>query len=137
MRLRNYFNFFRAASAKKEQPKQAPVPSYSPRSKIGTLLPEFPNIDDLKLPDDIESDKVWFTSYLQSIQGFLPAWTPGLLAYSIFCNLPHGGNITQKYINFILVLLLDLCICCHNKEINVLHFAENINSYFMLFSRED
>lgn len=43
---------------KKEVPKQQPVASYSPRSKIGTLLPEFPSVEDLKLPDNIETEKV-------------------------------------------------------------------------------
>ena len=32
--------------------------SYSPRSKLGTLLPEFPNLKDFKLPPDVTIDKV-------------------------------------------------------------------------------
>jgi len=35
-----------------------PVSTYSPRSKMGTLLPEFPSIEDLKLPADIETEKL-------------------------------------------------------------------------------
>nr|XP_022346143.1 transcription factor RFX4-like isoform X1 [Crassostrea virginica] len=41
---------------KKEQTKQ--IVAYSPRSKLGTLLPDFPDIKDLKLPEDIPEDKV-------------------------------------------------------------------------------
>ena len=47
-----------STTAKKEAPKQMPVQAYSPRSKIGTLLPEFPDIEELKLPKDIEAEKV-------------------------------------------------------------------------------
>lgn len=32
--------------------------AYSPRSKLGTLLPDFPDIKDLKLPPNIPEDKV-------------------------------------------------------------------------------
>lgn len=49
-----------ATTTKKEAPKQQPVASYSPRSKIGTLLPDFPNVRDLKLPDDVDAEKVGF-----------------------------------------------------------------------------
>lgn len=34
------------------------IVAYSPRSKLGTLLPDFPDIKDLKLPEDIPEDKV-------------------------------------------------------------------------------
>ncbi|XP_067928251.1 regulatory factor X 4-like isoform X2 [Watersipora subatra] len=47
-----------STTAKKEAPKQMPVQAYSPRSKIGTLLPEFPDIEELKLPKDIEAEKL-------------------------------------------------------------------------------
>ena len=32
--------------------------TYSPRSKLGTLLPEFPNIKEFKWPPDVAMDKV-------------------------------------------------------------------------------
>ncbi|XP_052715851.1 transcription factor RFX4-like isoform X2 [Crassostrea angulata] len=41
---------------KKENVKQ--IVAYSPRSKLGTLLPDFPDIKDIKLPDDVPEDKV-------------------------------------------------------------------------------
>ncbi|XP_062581196.1 transcription factor RFX4-like [Saccostrea cucullata] len=41
---------------KKENVKQ--IVAYSPRSKLGTLLPDFPDIKDIKLPDTVPEDKV-------------------------------------------------------------------------------
>ena len=38
--------------------------AYSPRSKLGTLLPDFPDIKDLKLPPNIPEDKVCRYKYL-------------------------------------------------------------------------
>lgn len=35
------------------------IVAYSPRSKLGTLLPDFPDIKDIKLPDDVPEDKVF------------------------------------------------------------------------------
>jgi hypothetical protein len=32
--------------------------AYSPRSKLGTLLPDFPDIKDIKLPPNVAEDKV-------------------------------------------------------------------------------
>ena len=51
--------FLSVSTAKKEAPKQPPIQAYSPRSKMGTLLPDFPDIEELKLPEDIESEKVY------------------------------------------------------------------------------
>jgi len=34
------------------------IVSYSPRTKLGTLLPEFPSVSDVKLPQNIPSVKV-------------------------------------------------------------------------------
>ena len=31
---------------------------YSPRSKLGTLLPDFPDIKDVKVPEGVEEGKV-------------------------------------------------------------------------------
>ncbi|XP_066264702.1 transcription factor RFX4-like isoform X2 [Branchiostoma lanceolatum] len=42
--------------AKKEASKQ--TVAYSPRSKLGTLLPEFPDVKDLNLPSSIPQEKV-------------------------------------------------------------------------------
>ncbi|XP_055998858.1 transcription factor RFX4-like [Ostrea edulis] len=41
---------------KKENSKQ--IVAYSPRSKLGTLLPDFPDIKEIKLPDTVDEDKV-------------------------------------------------------------------------------
>ncbi|XP_044535071.1 transcription factor RFX4 [Gracilinanus agilis] len=43
-------------SGKKEVSKQ--TVAYSPRSKLGTLLPEFPNVKDLNLPASLPEEKV-------------------------------------------------------------------------------
>ncbi|NXS49452.1 RFX4 factor, partial [Balaeniceps rex] len=44
-------------TGKKEVTKQTTV-AYSPRSKLGTLLPEFPNVKDLNLPASLPEEKV-------------------------------------------------------------------------------
>ena len=43
-------------TGKKEVSKQ--TVAYSPRSKLGTLLPEFPNVKDLNLPASLPEEKV-------------------------------------------------------------------------------
>ncbi|CAI9583841.1 unnamed protein product [Staurois parvus] len=43
-------------TGKKEVTKQ--TVAYSPRSKLGTLLPEFPNVKDLNLPANIPEEKI-------------------------------------------------------------------------------
>ncbi|XP_069084453.1 transcription factor RFX4 isoform X2 [Pleurodeles waltl] len=43
-------------TGKKEVTKQ--TVAYSPRSKLGTLLPEFPNVKDLNLPASLSEEKV-------------------------------------------------------------------------------
>uniref|UniRef100_A0AAV2KZX3 RFX1-4/6/8-like BCD domain-containing protein n=1 Tax=Knipowitschia caucasica TaxID=637954 RepID=A0AAV2KZX3_KNICA len=43
-------------SGKKEATKQ--TVAYSPRSKLGTLLPEFPNVKDLNLPPTLPEERV-------------------------------------------------------------------------------
>ncbi|XP_077978008.1 regulatory factor X 4-like [Glandiceps talaboti] len=43
--------------ATKKDPTRQTV-AYSPRSKLGTLLPEFPSVKDLKLPNGVPEEKV-------------------------------------------------------------------------------
>lgn len=43
-------------AGKKEVTKQ--TVAYSPRSKLGTLLPEFPNVKDLHLPANLPEERV-------------------------------------------------------------------------------
>lgn len=43
-------------TGKKEVTKQ--TVAYSPRSKLGTLLPDFPNVKDLNLPASLPEEKV-------------------------------------------------------------------------------
>lgn len=43
-------------TGKKEVTKQ--TVAYSPRSKLGTLLPDFPNVKDLNLPAGLPEEKV-------------------------------------------------------------------------------
>ncbi|XP_060572521.1 transcription factor RFX4-like [Ruditapes philippinarum] len=45
-----------SADGKKDTTKQ--IIAYSPRSKLGTLLPDFPDIKDIKLPPNVAEDKV-------------------------------------------------------------------------------
>ncbi|ESP00087.1 hypothetical protein LOTGIDRAFT_113173, partial [Lottia gigantea] len=45
-----------AGDGKKECSKQ--VIAYSPRSKLGTLLPDFPSVREIKIPANIEEEKV-------------------------------------------------------------------------------
>ncbi|KAL4228604.1 regulatory factor X [Mactra antiquata] len=45
-----------SADGKKDNTKQ--IIAYSPRSKLGTLLPEFPDIKDVQLPQDMAEEKV-------------------------------------------------------------------------------
>ncbi|ESO01201.1 hypothetical protein HELRODRAFT_184328 [Helobdella robusta] len=48
--------FFSNADGKKESLKQ--VYSYSPRSKLGTMLPNFPDLQDIYLPPSIPTDRI-------------------------------------------------------------------------------
>ncbi|XP_050417756.1 transcription factor RFX4 isoform X2 [Patella vulgata] len=41
----------------KKEVSNKPV-AYSPRSKLGTLLPDFPDVKDIKMPQDVGEDKV-------------------------------------------------------------------------------
>ncbi|XP_052806643.1 transcription factor RFX4-like [Mya arenaria] len=45
-----------STDGKKDPAKQ--IVAYSPRSKLGTLLPEFPEIKDIKLPSNVAEEKV-------------------------------------------------------------------------------
>lgn len=49
-------------TGKKEVSKQ--TVAYSPRSKLGTLLPEFPNVKDLNLPASLPEEKVTVSEVL-------------------------------------------------------------------------
>lgn len=59
-------------TGKKEVTKQ--TVAYSPRSKLGTLLPEFPNVKDLNLPASLPEEKVTlWKSFLGLSWFFSPA----------------------------------------------------------------
>ena len=64
-------------TGKKEVSKQ--TVAYSPRSKLGTLLPEFPNVKDLNLPASLPEEKV-------SIPAGLLEWVGSLS----LTNTPHS-----------------------------------------------
>lgn len=53
-------------TGKKEVTKQ--TVAYSPRSKLGTLLPEFPNVKDLNLPASLPEERVNSTFKSLSLQ---------------------------------------------------------------------
>lgn len=61
-------------TGKKEVTKQ--TVAYSPRSKLGTLLPEFPNVKDLNLPASLPEERVNRTFKSLSLQ--LPPPPPSL-----------------------------------------------------------
>lgn len=55
-------------TGKKEVTKQ--TVAYSPRSKLGTLLPEFPNVKDLNLPASLPEEKVTLWKYFLGLSCF-------------------------------------------------------------------
>ncbi|KAL0610891.1 Transcription factor RFX4 [Plecturocebus cupreus] len=58
-------------TGKKEVSKQ--TVAYSPRSKLGTLLPEFPNVKDLNLPASLPEEKnIWGKLLEKQIWGSFP-----------------------------------------------------------------
>lgn len=66
-------------TGKKEVTKQ--TVAYSPRSKLGTLLPEFPNVKDLNLPTSLPEERVnrsFKSPSLQPPPSSLPAISPSL-----------------------------------------------------------
>lgn len=65
-------------TGKKEVTKQ--TVAYSPRSKLGTLLPEFPNVKDLNLPANLSEERVNRSFKSPSLQQ--PPFSPTLPAIS-------------------------------------------------------
>lgn len=61
-------------TGKKEVTKQ--TVAYSPRSKLGTLLPEFPNVKDLNLPASLPEERVNSTFKSPSLPPPLPPLPP-------------------------------------------------------------
>ncbi|KAL8560663.1 hypothetical protein ACOMHN_053323 [Nucella lapillus] len=57
-----YYHYLDFCEANDTQPVNAAsfgkLAAYSPRSKLGTLLPEFPDIKDIKIPTGVEEGKV-------------------------------------------------------------------------------
>lgn len=60
-------------TGKKEVSKQ--TVAYSPRSKLGTLLPEFPNVKDLNLPASLPEEKVTVSEVLLGAGDFSLSFT--------------------------------------------------------------
>ena len=58
---------------RKEQPRQSVA--YSPRSKLGTLLPAFPEMKDIRLPEHLSEIKVSsiFINNLKPVVSFAAA----------------------------------------------------------------
>lgn len=61
-------------TGKKEVTKQ--TVAYSPRSKLGTLLPEFPNVKDLNLPASLPEERVNRSFKSPSLQPSPPPQPP-------------------------------------------------------------
>lgn len=70
-------------TGKKEVTKQ--TVAYSPRSKLGTLLPEFPNVKDLNLPASLPEERV--NSAFKS-----PSLLPPVLPSLHLCT-PSGSSL--------------------------------------------
>lgn len=75
-------------TGKKEVTKQ--TVAYSPRSKLGTLLPEFPNVKDLNLPASLPEERVngsFKSPYLQPPPLlFLPSLHPSFDSFIWVCT---------------------------------------------------
>lgn len=77
-------------TGKKEVTKQ--TVAYSPRSKLGTLLPEFPNVKDLNLPASLPEERVNRTFKSLSLQLPLLLLFPPLPAISPSLR-PSGSRL--------------------------------------------
>jgi hypothetical protein len=73
-------------TGKREVTKQ--TVAYSPRSKLGTLLPDFPNVKDLNLPASLPEEKVTsFEEIAGGEGGVIVSLSLSLLSLSLFLSL--------------------------------------------------
>lgn len=76
-------------TGKKEVTKQ--TVAYSPRSKLGTLLPEFPNVKDLNLPASLPEERVNRSFKSPSLQPPPPASHLSLPSHHLCA--PSGSSL--------------------------------------------
>ncbi|TNN40091.1 Transcription factor RFX4 [Liparis tanakae] len=87
-------------TGKKEVTKQ--TVAYSPRSKLGTLLPEFPNVKDLNLPASLPEDRVQ-SFLLHFWQGMPPHMLPVLGSSTVVNIVGVCDSILYKAISGVLM----------------------------------
>ncbi|MGH0117238.1 UNVERIFIED_CONTAM: hypothetical protein FKN15_046159 [Acipenser sinensis] len=87
-------------TGKKEVTKQ--TVAYSPRSKLGTLLPEFPNVKDLNLPASLPEEKVQ-SFLLHFWQGMPPHMLPVLGSSTVVSIVGVCDSILYKTISGVLM----------------------------------
>uniref|UniRef100_A0A8C5QSV6 Regulatory factor X4 n=1 Tax=Leptobrachium leishanense TaxID=445787 RepID=A0A8C5QSV6_9ANUR len=87
-------------TGKKEVTKQ--TVAYSPRSKLGTLLPEFPNVKDLNLPTSLPEEKVQ-SFLLHFWQGMPPHMLPVLGSSTVVNIVGVCDSILYKAISGVLM----------------------------------
>ncbi|ETE70304.1 Transcription factor RFX4, partial [Ophiophagus hannah] len=87
-------------TGKKEVIKQ--TVAYSPRSKLGTLLPEFPNVKDLNLPASLPEEKVQ-SFLLHFWQGMPPHMLPVLGSSTVVNIVGVCDSILYKAISGVLM----------------------------------
>ncbi|VTJ52065.1 Hypothetical predicted protein [Marmota monax] len=87
-------------TGKKEVSKQ--TVAYSPRSKLGTLLPEFPNVKDLNLPASLPEEKVQ-SFLLHFWQGMPPHMLPVLGSSTVVNIVGVCDSILYKAISGVLM----------------------------------
>ena len=83
-------------TGKKEVSKQ--TVAYSPRSKLGTLLPEFPNVKDLNLPASLPEEKVTMSEVVLGVGGFSLS-----LSFSLSFSLTHHSVHTHTHTHTLLL----------------------------------
>ncbi|KAG7217404.1 hypothetical protein INR49_021571 [Caranx melampygus] len=87
-------------TGKKEVTKQ--TVAYSPRSKLGTLLPEFPNVKDLNLPASLPEERVQ-SFLLHFWQGMPPHMLPVLGSPTVVNIVGVCDSILYKAISGVLM----------------------------------
>ncbi|TKS73296.1 Transcription factor RFX4 [Collichthys lucidus] len=87
-------------TGKKEVTKQ--TVAYSPRSKLGTLLPEFPNVKDLNLPASLPEERVQ-SFLLHFWQGMPPHMLPVLGSTTVVNIVGVCDSILYKAISGVLM----------------------------------
>nr|KAG5685937.1 hypothetical protein BaRGS_028663 [Batillaria attramentaria] len=101
-----YYHYLDFCDANDTQPVNAAsfgkMVAYSPRSKLGTLLPEFPDIKDIKIPPGVEEGKVQ-NFLLHFWQGMPPHIVPILDSSTIVMLVGVCDSILYRAIASVLM----------------------------------